>query len=499
MKVITTSVTTMVKNSSMLMLFILIDVHAAEIQTLRTERIIIAADGGEQIPLNLLYSTEPQTSALTGLGLRMHWDSTALTLNLDASLSTFMEIAGSPQSDIQDFDLNPNTDRFIILFAADPDTAWPGFAEGFIASTRFIVQPGFSGFTTVGFSASSTPVDWEFSDIPTTIVDSDNELPTPSLAISKRWLPPPDGSPGIQFGDDAFFEIELINDGIIGIDHLSVEDPLSPDCGRDDIPRLLAGESFSYQCSEPGVLTSFVNEATAVGIGLDNQPGTPVSATDTATVTVLDPLLDLVVSPETQTIQVGDTATFDVAVMNTSDETISGIEIASDSVSGCNISLDPLSPGESLGYACSIVADSSFTNTMTASAQLGASLERSQLDLEAVEVQAVTPFVTLSKEANPQSVEVGGDVQFNFVVTNDGDIELTNLQIVDPALAACNRDFTGLEPGASVEWNCTLANVQEDITNTATVTATPLVGDVIEQSASATITTFVLVFRDDFE
>jgi len=483
----------------MLLLGTLHDAHADGIQSVRTEPIIISAEVGDQIPLNLFYSTAPDASELTGLGLRMHWDSSALTLNLPASFSIFLEIASSPQPDTLDFDLNPNTDRFIVLFAADQDAAWPGFNEGFIASTRFILQQGFSSFTTVGFSASSTPVGWTFSDLPTTIVDSDTDVPPPLLGINKRWLLPPDGSPGIQLGDDAFFEIEVVNDGIIGIDDLSVDDPLSPDCDRDDIPRLLAGESFTYQCSEPGVFASFVNEATVVGVGLDNQPGTPVSATASATVTVLDPLLDLVVSPETQTVQVGDTATFDVAVMNTSDETISGIEIASDTVPDCNISLDPLSPGESLGYACSIVATDSFTNTMSVTALTGAPLERRQLDLEMVDVRAVEPSVSIVKEANPQSVEIGGDVEFDFVVTNNGDIELTNVQIDDPILESCNRTFTGLEPGASVEWSCMLTDLQDDITNIATVTATPLVGDVVVQSASATVTAFVLVFRDDFE
>jgi len=116
-----------------------------------------------------------------------------------------------------------------------------------------------------------------------------------------------------------------------------------------------------------------------------------------------------------------------------------------------------------------------------------------------VDVRAVEPSVSIVKEANPQSVEIGGDVEFDFVVTNNGDIELTNVQIDDPILESCNRTFTGLEPGASVEWSCMLTDLQDDITNIATVTATPLVGDVVVQSASATVTAFVLVFRDDFE
>jgi len=473
-------------------------VHAQGVQSIRTEPIITTAAPGERFRLDLRYATDPAAAELTGLGLRLHYNDAALEFSFATSSAQFLEIASTSQPDTADHDNNPETDRFVVLIAADPDAAWPGFAEGILGAVRLTPRPGFAGITTVGFSATSTPVGWALSDIPATIADPDIEIPPPSVSIEKRWISV-DGSPGIGFGDDAFFEITVVNEGLIGIDDLAVDDPLSPDCSRSDIPRLLAGEQFTYQCALSGVIASFVNEATVTGIALDAAQGTPVSAADTAAVTVLDPLLDASIAPPTQTVEVGDTASFEITLHNASGETITGIEVDSDSVPDCDLALDPLAPGETLTYACDRIATADFTNTIAVSALLGSPPERKQVDLATAEVRAVTPSVALTKQAGVEIAEAGDDVEFAFTLTNTGDITLDSVQVDDPLLPACNRSFSGLASGSTVEWTCVLTGIQQSITNTATASATPAVGDVVQDADSATVSVIPEVFSDGFE
>lgn len=467
------------------------------VQSVRFEPVITAAAPGERFRLDLRYATDPAVPDLTGIGLRLHWNSESLDFSFPASFAQHLEIASAARPDDLDHDNNPETDRFVVVFAADPDSGWPGFSEGVLGGMRFTPRPDFAGVTTVGFSATSTPVGWTLSEIPATVVHPDIEIPPPSVSIEKRWVPIGNAAE-IGFGEEAFFEITLINDGLVGIDDLSVEDPLSLDCERT-IPRLLAGASYSYQCSQPGVISSFVNEATVTGTALDAAQGTPVSATDTAAVTVSDPLLDLSVSPATQTVETGDMASFEIQLHNTSDETFTGIEVDSDSVQDCDLAVDPMSPGERLSYVCGLVATSDLIQKLSVSAMRGSPLERTQLDFAQAEVRAVSPSVLLTKQADVDTARVGDDVQFAFTLTNTGDITLDSVEVDDPLLPACNRVFSGLAPASTVEWTCTLANIQQSVTNVATATATPAVGAPVEGSDSATVSVIAVMFSDGFE
>lgn len=470
----------------------------AQVQQLRFEPIVVSAAPGESLAFDLRYATDPAQPALTGLGLRLHWDSSQVA---DASFTPAVGQAllglSTVEPDALDFDANPETDRFVVIAWADPQAGWPGFDQGILGTMSLTLASGFSGITTVGLSSSSTPAGWTLSDIPATITDPSIGVPEPELTFEKRWLSL-DGRPGIDFGDEAFFELELVNTGLIGIDAIAISDPLTPDCDRTSL-RLLAGERTTWQCSLPGVTASFVNEAVASGSALDNQ-ATPVEVVARAPVTVLDPLLSIDIQPPFQQVRIGDPASFEILVRNDGDEPLDQLQFRSTEVPACDLSLDQLAPGASTTWNCQITGVAQdFVNTVRGSALMPGSTAPTLLNEVGAEVQAIDPSIDLVLDADPAAVEFGQDVRFELRLTNAGNADLTTLEVSSPDDPGCERQFSSLASGTSVEWECTRTAVQGTFTLTVDAIATPPVGDPVTDSASITVEAYESVFRDGFE
>jgi len=470
----------------------------AQVQQLRFEPIVISAAGGQTLDFELRYATDPSAAALTGLGLRLHWDSSRVSLDdFVPAVDQALLGTGAAEDDPLDFDANPDTDRFIVVAWADPGSAWPGFADGVLGTATVTLAPDFSGITTLGLSSTSTPAGWRLSDIPATITDPDIGVPAPELRLEKRWLSL-DGRPGIDFGDEAFFELEVINPGLVGIDAIAVSDPQAPDCNRASI-RLLAGESTTWQCSQPDVLASFVNQAVATGTALDNA-ATPVEASASAEVTVLDPLLTIDIAPPEQMVRSGESATFDISIRNDSDQRLNALEISSAEVPACDLALDTLEPGAETSWNCqrSGVAQD-FTNRIQARAMPGDGTEATLLNQAEAEVLAIDPAIELVLEADPETVEIGSDVAFTLRLSNTGNSELSALQVTSPDQPDCERQFSSLAAGATLEWDCSRQAVQASFTLGVEAVAMPPVGEPVGDTAEVSVEAFELVFRDGFE
>jgi hypothetical protein len=74
-----------------------------------------------------MYDTLPQDDGLTGLGLRVHYDSSKLSFDQVSETLAFGRLFNpalvAPEADDSDFDGDPATDRFISL-------AWVDFEAG---------------------------------------------------------------------------------------------------------------------------------------------------------------------------------------------------------------------------------------------------------------------------------------------------------------------------------------------------------------------------------
>jgi hypothetical protein len=132
---------------------------------------------GTAVSININYTTNPVDPTLTGLGLRVHFDSSKLTFVTSQYIVTLgQQPVSGPTVDAADNDGDPSTDQFIILSWLDLAGNWPGNVPTTIAAVNFTTTAGFNGTTSVNFSASSTPPSFvlaptsaTISEIPATV------------------------------------------------------------------------------------------------------------------------------------------------------------------------------------------------------------------------------------------------------------------------------------------------------------------------------------------
>ena len=80
------------------------------------------------------------------------------------------------------------------------------------------------------------------------------------------------------------------------------------------------------------------------------------------------------------------------------------------------------------------------------------------------------PRIDIQKTPDTQTVLPGQSATFDIVVTNTGNVPLTNVTVTDPLAPNCAKVIGDLAAGASQTYACSLANVTSGFTNVATVT-----------------------------
>jgi uncharacterized repeat protein (TIGR01451 family) len=214
--------------------------------------------------------------------------------------------------------------------------------------------------------------------------------------------------------------------------------------------------------------------------------GSAVSDTDTASVDVVHPAIQIAKSPDTQTVLNGATATFSIAVTNTGDVALSNVAVSDPLVPDCDRDLGELAAGESQRYDCSLAnATVDLTNTATAAGTPPVGSAVSDTDTASVDV--VHPAIQIAKSPDTQTVTGGATATFTIAVTNTGDTTLTNVTISDPLTPDCDRAFAHLAPGGSQVYTCAFVDVKENFTNTATASGTPPIGPDVTDTDSAAV------------
>jgi len=134
-----------------------------------------SAQAGEQVSLAVNYNAD--SNELPGLGLRIHYDSSMLSVEgmtgvLDQDL---IYTDTTSQSDSEDLDGNASTDAYVTVAWASLNGDWPNTElPDELLNVLFNVSSDASGSAAVGFSATSTPVGYDFSgvDYDLQIIDS---------------------------------------------------------------------------------------------------------------------------------------------------------------------------------------------------------------------------------------------------------------------------------------------------------------------------------------
>jgi uncharacterized repeat protein (TIGR01451 family) len=115
--------------------------------------------------------------------------------------------------------------------------------------------------------------------------------------------------------------------------------------------------------------------------------------------------------------------------------------------------------------------------------------------LASVQAQGSAASISIVKEPD-QTVVSGSVATFTITITNTGDLTLTNVTVSDALAPNCTRVFEELTAGENEGYVCTVTNVVNSFTNSATVTGTPALSDT---EVTDTDTAVVTVIHPDIQ
>jgi uncharacterized repeat protein (TIGR01451 family) len=167
---------------------------------------------------------------------------------------------------------------------------------------------------------------------------------------------------------------------------------------------------------------------------------------------------------ETSYSAVGDVLNYTVVVTNTGNVTLSNVVVV-DPLTGLNQTIASLAPTASQSFNTSYtIVQSDLDNGSvgnTASASSGSVSVSDQVVVNAVQ----SPALSIDKSVAETSYSAVGDVlNYTVVVTNTGNITLSNVVVVDP-LTGLNQTIASLAPTASQSFNTSYTIVQSDLDN----------------------------------
>ena len=104
------------------------------------------------------------------------------------------------------------------------------------------------------------------------------------------------------------------------------------------------------------------------------------------------------------------------------------------------------------------------------------------------------PAISITKNPKAQAIATGSTATFTIVVTNTGNVTLTNVNVTDALAPNCAQTsasipaLASMAANASVTYTCALANVTAGFTNLATATGTPPSGPNVTATDTAPVT-----------
>ena len=253
---------------------------------------------------------------------------------------------------------------------------------------------------------------------------------------------------------------------------------------------------------------------------VSTQPSNCAAGSTDPRCTAIVPISDLTVvksaSPsDAGNFTVGQVVTYTFLITNTGGSTLTDVHPVEGAFSGSGTMSAPACPAEAASMApgaqvaCTAtytvtqadVDAGSITNAVTATGTPPSGPDPVSPPSTVTIPAPQTPAVTLVKSATPATITAAGQtVTYSFVVTNSGNLTLTNPTVAESAftgsgtapIPACPP--ATLVPGASVTCTATYVATQADvdagsITNTATATGTPPSGLPVTSGPSTAIVT----------
>ena len=121
---------------------------------------------GETLSFDINYEVSDENDSLTGLGLRIHYDSTVITFSeFEFIFPQDLIATTSPVNDSQDLDNEPLTDKYITASWASLYLDWPGDLPAHLLTVMFdVISNNDISTTRINFSNLSSTAGYNFSN-----------------------------------------------------------------------------------------------------------------------------------------------------------------------------------------------------------------------------------------------------------------------------------------------------------------------------------------------
>jgi 1,4-alpha-glucan branching enzyme len=119
---------------------------------------------GSDVKVTVSYDASNGDDTVTGLGIRLHYDSSVLTFVSQSDVLAADNIGASgPYNDDDNDDSDTSTDKYVDGAWASFDGTWPGALPADLFTVTFTVNDVDSASTDINFSSTSTAVGYEFA------------------------------------------------------------------------------------------------------------------------------------------------------------------------------------------------------------------------------------------------------------------------------------------------------------------------------------------------
>jgi uncharacterized repeat protein (TIGR01451 family) len=275
------------------------------------------------------------------------------------------------------------------------------------------------------------------------------------------------------------------------------------------------GEVWTYTCTT-SIAVDTTNTATFTGTPFipasqqsgAKQTGSPMQATDTAQVDVIEKDITITKTPSapggvveggvllvpvgtevTYTYEVtSGTATVPMDVQDVTDNTCAPVEYQSGDTNANNL----VDPGETWEYTCknTFAGVTTVTNTVVVTA-VEPILGGIATDSDQAIVRSYKGSIAIKKSPSAELVPKGTPVTYTYTVLNDGTVDLNDIKVTDdkcaPVTYKSGDDGDGImKPGDEWTYECVNA-LQDDTTNIADATGTTPSGGKVTDSTSVTV------------
>ncbi|ROR73586.1 DUF7507 domain-containing protein [Bogoriella caseilytica] len=386
-------------------------------------------------------------------------------------------------------------------------TLIPGESATFTADytlTQADIDAG--GITNTATATGTPPGDVELPPVPPSEVTVPAES-DPSLTVVKSAEP----EEVSEAGDEIVYSFVVTNTGNVTItDAAPVEGDFTGTGELGEITpesvTLIPGESATFTADytltqadiDAGGIT---NTATATGTPPGDVELPPVPPSEVTVPAESDPSLSVVKSAEPEEVsEAGDEIVYSFVVTNTGNVTITDAAPVEGEFTGSGElgAITPesvsLAPGESATFTAEYTLTQAdidaggITNTATATGTPPGDVELPPVPPSEVTVPAeADPGLSVVKSASPSdpdSYVVGQEIVYSFVVTNTGNVTITDAAPVEGEftgtgeLGEITPESVTLIPGESATFTAEYTLTQADVdaggvTNTATATGTP--------------------------